>query len=106
MQIKRTGIAFGAWCIVFAIVRVGVSDAATIEQVAKCRSIAQRSKMVACFNALKHRSAKTEVGAPANSEAATPLKKEEAAPASPEDAAAAKGGGARALKNDETAPAS
>jgi hypothetical protein len=104
MQIKRMRIAFGAWCIVFGIVRVGVSDAATIEQVAKCRAIAQRSVMVACFNALKHRSAKTEVRAPANSEDATSLKKDETAPASTEDAAATKAEGATSSNREQVAP--
>ena len=105
MQIKRTRIAFGAWCIAFGIARVGVADAATIEQVAKCRAIAQRSMMVACFNALKRRSTKTEVRAPAYSEDATSLKKDETAPASTEDAVAAKAEGATLTKKDETAPA-
>jgi hypothetical protein len=105
MQIKRTRIAFGAWCIAFGIARVGVADAATIEQVAKCRAIAQRSMMVACFNALKRRSTKTEVRAPAYSEDATSLKKDETAPANTEDEAAAKAEGAT-TKKDQTALAS
>jgi hypothetical protein len=105
MHIQRIGIAFVAWYIL-AIVSVGFADAATIKEVARCRAIAKRSEMVACFKALKEgRPAKTEGAVPADPEGAASTKKDETAPAKAENAAPANAEGAAPTKKDETAPA-
>jgi hypothetical protein len=104
MHVQRIGKAFVAWYI-FAIFSVGVADAATIEEVAHCRAIVQRSKMVACFNALKRRPAKTEDAAPAKPEGAASTKKDETAPAKTGGAASTNAEGAASSKKEDVAPA-
>jgi hypothetical protein len=93
-----------AWFLL-VIVSVGVADAATIKEVAACRAIAQRSKMVACFKALKRKPAKTEEAAPTDAEGAAPTKKDETGPAKTEGATPTNAEGAASSKRDERAPA-
>jgi hypothetical protein len=76
MHLRRVATGFVAWHIL-ATACVGVAHAATIQEVAHCRAIAQRSKMVACFKALKHKPARTEDAAPAAPEGAKSTKKDE-----------------------------
>ena len=75
------GIAFVAWYIL-AIVSIGIADAATKEEVARCRAIEQRAERVDCFKALKQPAkAKTEGTVPTNAEGTSSTKKEDGAPA-------------------------
>jgi hypothetical protein len=59
---------------------IGNADAATKEEVARCRAIEQRAERVACFKALKQSGA-------AKTEGAAPAKGEDKAPAEAGDAA-------------------
>jgi hypothetical protein len=94
MHIQRIETAFVAWCIL-AIVSVGVADASTVEEVARCRAITKRSEMVACFKALKEgRPANTKDAAPASAEGAASTNAEGAASSKREDIAPGKGGSA------------
>ena len=84
-------MAFVAWYIL-ASVSVGIADAATKEEVARCRAIEQRAERVVCFKALKQSApAKAEGAVPANAEGTTKR----------EDGARAKAG-----DTDQTAPTS
>jgi hypothetical protein len=88
-----------------AIVSVGVADASTIEEVARCRAIAKRSEMVACFKALKEgKPAKTEDAAPASAQGAVSTKKDETAPAKTGGAASTNAEGAASSKREDIAP--
>ena len=87
IHVRCFGTAFIAWCVL-ATMSIGIADAATKEEVARCRAIKQRAERVACFKALKQRgAAKTEGAAPANAEGTSSTKGEDKAPAKAEDAA-------------------
>jgi hypothetical protein len=104
MHIQRIGRTFVVWYML-AIVSVGVADASTIEEVARCRAIAKRSEMVACFKALKEgKPAKTEDAAPASAQGAVSTKKDETAPAKTGGAASTNAEGAASSKREDIAP--
>ena len=80
IHVRCFGTAFVAW-YVLATVSIGIADAATKEEVARCRAIEQRSERLDCFKALKQPApAKTEGAVPANAEG-PPTKTEDGAPA-------------------------
>jgi hypothetical protein len=103
MHRRRIATGFVAWHIL-AIVCVGVAHAATIQEVAHCRAIAQRSKMVACFKALKHRPAKTEDAAHAATEAAKSTKKDERESAETESTGSTNAEGTASSTGERLAP--
>jgi hypothetical protein len=104
MHIQRIGRTFVVWYML-AIVSVGVADASTIEEVARCRAIAKRSEMVQCFKALKEgKAAKTEDAAPASAQGAVSTRKDETAPAKTGGAASTNAEGAASSKRQDIAP--
>jgi hypothetical protein len=104
MHVRLIGVAFVAWYLM-ATVSVGVADAATIKEVVHCRAIVHRSKMIACFKALKRRPAKAEDAAPTDAEGAAPAKKDETGSATTEGAAPTDTEGAAWSRRDDKPPA-
>jgi hypothetical protein len=76
---RRLFIAFAAGPV-FAIASICIAQAATKEEVNRCRAIEQRADRVACFNALKqNKPAKTEGPDPANAESTSSTKRPDGA---------------------------
>jgi hypothetical protein len=72
---RRLFIAFAAGPV-FAIASICIAQAATKEEVDRCRAIEQRADRIACFNALKqNKPAKTEGPDPANAESTSSTKR-------------------------------
>jgi hypothetical protein len=59
IHVRCLGTAFAA-LYVLATAGIGIADAATKEEVARCRAIEQRAERVDCFKALKRGPEKTE----------------------------------------------
>jgi hypothetical protein len=78
IRFRQVGTTVVTWCLLAAVTVCSV-NAATKEEVDRCRAIEQRAERLDCFKALKHyKPAKTESAVPANPQSIPSTKKEDA----------------------------